>query len=84
MSVRSAQSITVLFTTRAFATGVGVNADSLPTGTLYVNGVANGATVTITNLDTGRYTADSSDWRRGNDFYCCYGRSNNGQGRHLG
>ena len=57
MSVRSAQSITCLFTTRAFATGIGVNADSLPSGTLYVNGVANAATVTVANLDTGRYTA---------------------------
>lgn len=57
MSVQSGQSITVLFTTRVFATGVGTNADSLPTGTLYVNGVANAATVTVTNLATGKYKA---------------------------
>lgn len=57
MSVRSAQAITKTFTTRVFATGVGTNADSLPTGVLYVNGVANGATVTVTNLATGKYTA---------------------------
>lgn len=57
MSVRSAQSITVLFTTRVFSTGVGTNADSLPAGTLYVNGVANAATVTVANLATGVYTA---------------------------
>ncbi|MCG5559902.1 hypothetical protein, partial [Klebsiella pneumoniae] len=57
MSVRSAQSITVLFTTRVFATGVGTNADSLPTGTLYVNGTADAVTVTVTNIDTGRYKA---------------------------
>ncbi len=57
MSVRSGESITKTFTTRVFATGVGTNADSLPTGVLYVNGVANGATVTVANLATGKYTA---------------------------
>lgn len=57
MSVRSAQSVTVLFTTRVFATGVGTNADSLPTGTLYLNGTANGATVTVTNISAGLYKA---------------------------
>jgi hypothetical protein len=57
MSVRSGQAITVLFTTRRFDTGVGVNADSLPTGTLYVNGTAGGATVTVTNVTTGVYKA---------------------------
>jgi hypothetical protein len=57
MSIRSGQSIVVEFTTRAFATGVGVNADSLPTGTLIVNGVDNAAVVTVTNTATGRYKA---------------------------
>lgn len=57
MSVRSAQSITVLFTTRVFATGVATNADSTPTGTLYVNGVADAASVTVTNITTGLYKA---------------------------
>ncbi len=57
MSVRSAQVITTLFTTRNATTGVGVNADSLPTGTLYVNGTADAASVTVTNIDTGRYKA---------------------------
>ncbi len=57
MSVRSAQSITILFTTRAFGTGIAVNADSLPAGTLYVNGVSNAATVTVTNITTGIYKA---------------------------
>ncbi len=57
MSVRSAQSITVLFTTRVWSTGVGTNADSLPAGTLYLNGTANGATVTVTNISTGLYKA---------------------------
>jgi hypothetical protein len=57
MSVRSAQAITTEFTTRNATSGVGVNADSLPTGTLVVNGTDNGATVTVTNVDTGRYKA---------------------------
>jgi hypothetical protein len=57
MSVRSAQSVTVLFTTRVFSTGVGTNADSLPTGVLYLNGTANGATVTVTNISAGLYKA---------------------------
>lgn len=57
MSVRSAQSITKVFTTRRFDTGAATNADSTPTGTLYVNGTANGATVTVTNITTGIYKA---------------------------
>ncbi len=57
MSVQSAESITVEFTTRNFSTGVGVNADSLPTGILVVNGVDNAAVVTVTNVGTGRYKA---------------------------
>lgn len=57
MSVRSAQSITKVFTTRRFDTGAATNADSTPTGTLYVNGTANGATVTVTNITTGVYKA---------------------------
>lgn len=57
MSVRSGQSITVLFTTRVFSTGVGTNADSLPTGALYVNGTVNAASVTVTNISTGLYNA---------------------------
>lgn len=57
MSVRSAQSVTVDFTTRVFATGVATNADSLPAGTLVVNGTDNGASVTVTNVGTGYYKA---------------------------
>lgn len=57
MSVRSAQAITTEFTTRNPYTFQAVNADSLPTGTLYVNGTANGATVTVTNISTGIYKA---------------------------
>lgn len=57
MTVQSGQSVTVLFTTRVFATGVGTNADSLPTGTLYLNGSSNAATVTVTNISAGLYSA---------------------------
>ncbi len=57
MSVRSAESVTTVFTTSSFSTGALVNADSLPTGVLYLNGTANGATVTVTNITTGIYKA---------------------------
>lgn len=57
MTVQSGQSVTVLFSTRVFATGVGTNADSLPAGTLYVNGTADAASVTVTNISTGLYKA---------------------------
>ncbi len=57
MSVRSAQSVTVSFTTQRFDTGAATNADSTPTGTLVVNGTDNGASVTVTNVDAGRYKA---------------------------
>lgn len=46
--------MTVLVTTRGSSGAV--NADSLPTAVLYQNGVANGATVTVTNLAIGIYT----------------------------
>ncbi len=57
MGVRSGQSVATEFTTRAFSTGVGTDADSLPAATLYVNGTANGALVTVTNQATGVYKA---------------------------
>lgn len=57
MTVQSAQSITVEFTTRRFDTGASTNADSTPTGTLIVNGTDNAASVTVTNVTTGRYKA---------------------------
>lgn len=57
MSVRSGQSITTEFTTRAFATGAATDATGTPTGTLYVNGTSNAATVTVTNQATGIYKA---------------------------
>jgi len=57
MSVKSGQAITVLFCTQDPTTGAATDADSTPTGTLYVNGTANGATVTETNISTGLYKA---------------------------
>jgi hypothetical protein len=57
MSIRSAQTVVVEFTTCNPTTGAAVNADSLPAGTLTVNGVDNAAAVTITNVDAGRYKA---------------------------
>jgi hypothetical protein len=57
MSVRSGQTITTEFTTRTFSTGAATNASSTPTGTLYVNGTSNAASVTVTNQATGQYKA---------------------------
>lgn len=57
MSVRTGQSVTVEFPTQRFDTGAATNADSTPSGTLVLNGVDNGASVTVTNVDTGRYKA---------------------------
>jgi hypothetical protein len=54
MTVKSAQSVTWPFDVANPTTGAAANADSLPTGTLYVNGTANAATVTVTNVTTGR------------------------------
>ena len=57
MTVRASQSITRVFTLRRTDTQAAANADSLPTGTLYVNGTADAATVTVTNITTGVYKA---------------------------
>ena len=57
MSVKSAQSVTVVFVCSNPTTGASSAADSTPTGTLYLNGTANGATVTVTNISGGVYKA---------------------------
>lgn len=57
MSVRSGQSVTTEFVTTNYTTGAAANADSTPTGTLYVNGTADAASVTVTNQSTGLYKA---------------------------
>jgi hypothetical protein len=54
MVIRPSQSVTALFETRN-ADGEEQDADSTPTGTLYVNGASNGATVTVANVATGLY-----------------------------
>jgi hypothetical protein len=56
-NVKSAQAITAVFTTSSPTTGAATNADSLPTGAIYINGTVNAAAVTITNIDAGRYKA---------------------------
>lgn len=45
------------FTTASFATGAATDATGTPAATLYVNGVANAATVTVSNIATGLYKA---------------------------
>jgi hypothetical protein len=57
MSLKSGQAVTVLFSTQNPTTGAAADATGTPTGTLYVNGTANGATVTVTNITTGVYKA---------------------------
>ena len=57
MSVRSGQSITADFVTSRFDTGAATAADSLPTGTLVVNGTDDAATVTVTSKTGGKYKA---------------------------
>ncbi len=53
--VKSGQVVAPTFTvTDPAGTGL-INADSLPTGVVYVNGVADAAVVTVTNLTTGKY-----------------------------
>lgn len=55
--VKSQQVVTKTFNTSNPTTGAAADATGTPTGTLLVNGVANAATVTVTNLATGRYKA---------------------------
>lgn len=56
--VKSGQVVTPTFTVTSPTAGTGLaNADSLPTGTVYVNGVADAAVVTVTNITTGKYKA---------------------------
>lgn len=58
MDFKPGDVVYVEFTTQVFSTGSATNADSLPTGTVNKNGTDDGAvTVTVTNIDTGRYKA---------------------------
>lgn len=56
MIVASGGSVTTTFTTND-DTGASADADSTPTGTVYLNGTANGVSVTVTNIATGLYKA---------------------------
>lgn len=56
-SYKPGDSVTAEFITSVFATGAVSDADSLPAGTLNVDGTDNGATVTVAKIDTGRYKA---------------------------
>lgn len=56
MSVQTGDTVTQVFTTSNPSTGVSSDADSLPTGTLWIDGVIDSATVTISDVaGTGRY-----------------------------
>ena len=57
MSAKTGQVVTPLFTTASPAVGSAMDADATPVGTLYLNGTANGAAVTVTNLAAGLYKA---------------------------
>ena len=58
MNFRPGDQVYVEFVTSVFATGAAGNATGDPVGTLNRNGTDDGAvTVTVTNLDTGRYKA---------------------------
>jgi len=57
MIVQSAQVITADFVTSSPATGAATIADSLPVGTLIINGTDNAASVTVTSKTGGKYNA---------------------------
>lgn len=57
MIVKSGAAWVTEFATAAFNTGAATNATGTPVGTLVIDGVDNAATVTITNIATGRYKA---------------------------
>lgn len=59
MAAIPGDTIVRLFTTRNPVTQVKVDADSLPTGKVYKNGVANAISVTVTNIETGLYKASA-------------------------
>ena len=57
MSIKSGQAVTVLFATADATTGAATDATGTPVGTLYVNGTADAAEVTVTKITTGVYKA---------------------------
>lgn len=57
MTVKSGQSVTVLFATADATSGAAADATVGPVGTLYVDGTASAAVVTVANITTGLYKA---------------------------
>jgi len=55
--VKSGQNVVAEFTTSHPSTGAATDADSLPTAVLTVDGTDDAATVTVTDVGTGRYKA---------------------------
>lgn len=55
--IKTGQAVTVEFTTANPLSLAAQNATTTPTGTLYVNGTANAAVVTVTNITVGVYKA---------------------------
>jgi hypothetical protein len=60
MIIKASQNIIVFFSTINATTGAAEDADSLPTGVLYENGSDSGEVITISNVDTGLYSASFS------------------------
>lgn len=57
MDTKPGDTVYVEFCTTRFDTGAATDADSLPVGTLNRNGADTGVSVTVANLDAGRYKA---------------------------
>lgn len=57
MPVKPGETISIDFPTSHPTTSAAADADSTPTGTLVINSTDNGATVTVTNKETGVYKA---------------------------
>jgi hypothetical protein len=75
MDVTIGTQVDAVFTTQSPATGALQDADSLPTGTVYKNGVADALSVTVTNLATGVYKAvytptSAAGFSPGDDVSC--------------
>ena len=60
IDIRAGDAITWQIPPIVDGSGALVNADSLPTVSLIVNGTASGVAVTVTNVSTGRYRATTT------------------------
>jgi len=75
MDVTIGTQVDFLFTTENPDTGAAQDADSLPTGVVYKDGVADALTVTISNVSTGLYKGNytptsGAGFNPGNDVSC--------------